>query len=212
MRPAFSVGHAANIGSHAGLAPFSISRLSDFDRNAMASRVAGQRIKGVAPDIPLSKRFWPLTADKRQVVESLMTQEDIQRLVTSLRGCKADAGARVLDAAFWRKGCSSLGRLRVAVLVAVGTGHAERHSLTDMEEATIAVAPGIAGRSMTRDDAERVVTGTCNMSPFLEVRMATHENAPPDLRRLLRLLAVLNLKRAVPKHRQVLGREMAQCP
>jgi uncharacterized protein (DUF2252 family) len=53
----------------------------------------------------------------------------------------------VMDAAYWCKGCSSLGRLRLAVLVAVGSGKAERHCLMDVKEATAAAAP----RSKTAD-------------------------------------------------------------
>ncbi len=54
---------------------------------------------------------------------------------------------RVLDAAYWRKGCSSLGLLRLAVLVAVGTGKAERHCLIDVKEAIAAAAPRSDGRT-----------------------------------------------------------------
>ncbi|MGI4943791.1 MAG: DUF2252 family protein [Janthinobacterium lividum] len=134
--------------------------------------LADERIEGDAPTIPLGKRFWPLTANERRAVEALMAQDDMKRLVTSLRGRKADSTVRVLDAAFWRKGCSSLGLLRVAVLVAVGTGRAERHCLMDVKEATASVAPRSAGMSMPQDDADRVVTGARNLSLFLGARMA----------------------------------------
>lgn len=135
--------------------------------------LADERIEGDAPRIPLGKRFWPLTDNERQAVEVLMAEEDMKHLVTSLRGRKADAAVRVLDAAFWRKGCSSLGRLRVAVLVAIGTGHAERHCLMDVKEATASVAPCSAGASMPRDDADRVVAGARSLSPFLGARMSS---------------------------------------
>ena len=40
-----------------------------------------------------------------------------------------------MDAAYWTKGCSSLRRLRYAVLFAVGKGRHERYSLIDIKEA-----------------------------------------------------------------------------
>ena len=41
-------------------------------------------------------------------------------MVTALRSRDDDAPVEVLDAAYWMKGCSSLGRLRYAVLLGVG--------------------------------------------------------------------------------------------
>jgi uncharacterized protein (DUF2252 family) len=78
---------------------------------------------------------------------------------------------RLMDAAYWCKGCSSLGRLRLAMLVAVGSGKAERHCLMDVKEATAAAAPRSKIADMPHDNAERVVTGARNLSPFLGGRM-----------------------------------------
>jgi uncharacterized protein (DUF2252 family) len=80
--------------------------------------LADERIDGIKPTIPLGKRFWPLTANERAGVDALFGTEDPHRLVTSLRSRDDSALIRVLDAAYWRKGCSSLGRMRLAVLVA----------------------------------------------------------------------------------------------
>lgn len=41
-------------------------------------------------------------------------------MVTTLKHRDDDAKIEVLDAAFWAKGCSSLGLLRYAVLLSVG--------------------------------------------------------------------------------------------
>ena len=38
-------------------------------------------------------------------------------------------GSKVLDAAYWMKGCSSLGRLRYAVLVGVADGEPQSNNL-----------------------------------------------------------------------------------
>jgi uncharacterized protein (DUF2252 family) len=40
--------------------------------------------------------------------------------MTQLKGRDDDAKVKVVDAAYWMKGCSSLGKLRMAVLVSVG--------------------------------------------------------------------------------------------
>jgi uncharacterized protein (DUF2252 family) len=133
--------------------------------------LADERIEGVEPVIPIGKRFWKLTVEERDAVEKLFEDEALRRLATSLRSRQDGAPMRVVDAAYWRKGCSSLGRLRLAVLVAVGSGRAERHCLIDVKEATAAAAPRSDTAEMPRDNAERVVTGARNLSPFLGARM-----------------------------------------
>ena len=133
--------------------------------------LADERIEGVEPSIPLGNRFWPLTTEEREAVDALFAEEPLRRLATALRSRADDAPVRVIDAAYWRKGCSSLGRLRLAVLVAVGGGRRERHCLVDVKEAIAAVAPRSSAGDMPTDDAERVVTGARNLSPFLGSRM-----------------------------------------
>jgi uncharacterized protein (DUF2252 family) len=92
-------------------------------------------------------------------------------LATLLRSREDDAPVRVMDAAYWRKGCNSLGRLRVAVLVVIGKGKNERHCLMDVKEAISAAAPRRRSAVMPADNAERVVTGARAISPFLGRRM-----------------------------------------
>jgi uncharacterized protein (DUF2252 family) len=133
--------------------------------------LADERIEGIEPVIPLGSRFWPLTHQERAAIDTLFAGEDAQRLATSLRSREDGAPVRVMDAAYWRKGCSSLGRLRVAVLIAVGEGEAERHCLMDVKEAILAAAPRSTTADMPQDNAERVVTGARNLSPFLGSRM-----------------------------------------
>jgi uncharacterized protein (DUF2252 family) len=133
--------------------------------------LADERIEGVKPSIPLGKRFWPLTPEERAGVDALFKEEALRRLVTSLRSRDNNAPVRVLDAAYWRKGCSSLGRLRVAVLLAIDRGKAERHCLMDVKEAITAAAPSTAPTAMPRNNAERVVTGALNLAPYLGKRM-----------------------------------------
>ena len=70
----------------------------------------------------------------------------------------------LVDAAYWMKGCSSLGRLRFAVLLGVrnGKGKGKRHQdfcLMDIKEASAAAAPRAKKIKMPKDDAIRVVEG-----------------------------------------------------
>lgn len=132
--------------------------------------LADERIEGIEPVIPLGKQFWPLTREERSAVEKLCGEEPLRRLVTSLRSRDDDAEICVLDAAYWRKGCSSLGLLRLAVLIAIGSGKAERHCLMDIKEATAPAAPH-SKATMPRDNAERVVSGARALSPSLGDRM-----------------------------------------
>jgi uncharacterized protein (DUF2252 family) len=133
--------------------------------------LADDRIEGTEPVIPLGKRFWPLTPDERAAIEALFARDDLRRLATSLRSREDDAPVRVMDAAYWRKGCSSLGRLRVAVLVAIGKGKNQRHCLMDVKEAIAAAAPHSSTATFPSDNGERVVSGARHLSPFLGGRM-----------------------------------------
>lgn len=133
--------------------------------------LADERIEGTQPVIPLGKRFWPLEAAEREAIDALFARDDLRSLVTSLRARDDDAAISVIDAAYWCKGCSSLGRLRYAVLVAVGRGRSERHCLVDLKEAIAAAAPRAAHAAMPRDNAERVVAGARHLSPHLGERM-----------------------------------------
>ena len=134
--------------------------------------LADERIEGTQPTIPMGKRFWPLSKHERAGIDELFAEATLQRLATALRSREDDAPVRVLDAAYWRKGCSSLGRLRMAVLVGIDTGRAERHALMDVKEAIDAAAPHAKGAEMPADNAQRVVTGARHLSPFLGSRMA----------------------------------------
>ncbi len=133
--------------------------------------LADERIEGVEPAIPLGKRFWPLTAAERSAVDALFARDDTQTLVRSLSAFGDNAAVRVMDAAYWRKGCSSLGRLRLAVLLGVGKGKKQRHCLMDVKQATKAAAPHAPGADMPAGDADRVVAGARALSPYLGGRM-----------------------------------------
>lgn len=152
-------------------------------------QLARERIDGVDPVIPLGPRFWPLAKPERKAIEQLFTQPAMHALVTQLNHRADDAHIKVLDAAYWRKGCSSLGRLRYAVLLDVdgGTVDGDDLCLIDIKEATRAAAPHAAGNGMPRDQASRVVEGARHLSPALGDRMraASLLERPVFLRELL---------------------------
>jgi len=133
--------------------------------------LADERIEGVEPIIPLGKRFWPLARGEAAAIREMFAGDDIRRLVTSLRSRDGGAPIRVIDAAYWQKGCSSLGLLRFAVLVEIGDRKDSRHCLVDVKEAVATAAPRHADAKMPRDNAERVVEGARHLSPHLGDRM-----------------------------------------
>jgi uncharacterized protein (DUF2252 family) len=135
--------------------------------------LAKERLRDVEPTIPRGERFWPLTNEENRAINALFKDEAVRRLVTSLRSRPNDATIDVLDAAYWMKGCSSLGRLRFAVLLKVGTGKKrdDEFCLVDIKEAAAAAAPTASRAVMPKDQAQRVVQGAKHLSPALGDRM-----------------------------------------
>ena len=100
-------------------------------------QLARERIEDEKPAIPLGKRFWPLSAEERAAIGELFATEPLRRLATARGSRDDDAEVEVRDAAYWMKGCSSLGRLGFAVLLAVKRKKAGGGSLCliDVKEA-----------------------------------------------------------------------------
>ena len=155
--------------------------------------LAAERIEDVKPTIPLGERFWALSDEEKTEIENLFDAEPVRKLITSFKHRDDDAKIRVLDAAYWMKGCSSLGRLRYAVLLGVGPKKDREFCLVDIKEAVRAAAPAapagakVNNAGMPQDFAKRVVTGACNLSPYLGERMlaAKFLSRPVVLRELM---------------------------
>jgi uncharacterized protein (DUF2252 family) len=151
--------------------------------------LADESIEGVTPVIPLGERFWPLSLRERSAIHKTFKAREVRRLVTCLQGRDENDRVKVIDAAYWMKGCSSLGRLRYAVLVRIGKKKhkSEKHCLIDIKEAARAVAPRSRAARMPRDDARRVVEGARKLSPYLGQRMLPWSfcNRPVVIRELL---------------------------
>ena len=134
--------------------------------------LAQERVHDASPTLPLGKSYWRLGKEENDALRALFQGEKMRRLVTSLRSRDDDAPIELLDAAYWVKGCSSLGNLRYAVLVGVGNRARTRElCLMDIKEAVRAIAPRSAEGDMPKDNAERVVDGAWHVSPALGERM-----------------------------------------
>ncbi|MDB5595897.1 MAG: hypothetical protein JWM36_2858 [Hyphomicrobiales bacterium] len=134
--------------------------------------LAKERIENARPKIPMGKRFWPLRDDERAEIAALFGDPTLKDLVTSLRSRDDDAPVKFVDAAYWMKGCSSLGLLRYAVLLSVGKkGRDRSYCLMDIKEGANAAAPHYLGVEMPKREGERIVEGARHVSPFLGQRM-----------------------------------------
>ena len=166
--------------------PKPIRKVNRQAAKASWTTLAAEDMDGRDFKLPTGERFWPLLAEERHEIERLFRDEEIRRLATKEDGRDDDADVRVVDAAYWRKGCSSLGHLRYAVLLQIGRkSDRRRHCLLDLKEAVKPQAPHAAG--MPRDYAPRVVTGASHLSPYLGSRMQAVEimGRPVFLRELL---------------------------
>jgi uncharacterized protein (DUF2252 family) len=155
--------------------------------------LARERLNDVEPEIPLGRKFWALDAGERAALDELFRREEVRSLVCAHEGRSEDADVRLIDAAYWMKGCSSLGFLRYAALVRVEEPEGKRSlALVDLKEAVEAAAPPAPGAEIPANPAERVVTGARALSPNLGERMlpvrvlgkpvVMRELAPQDLK------------------------------
>lgn len=128
---------------------------------------------GKKPRFPLGDRFLPLDAEERESVDRFLDRENVRRLVTRLE-CRDDsAKIKVIDAAYWVKGCSSLGLWRCAALIEVVGQSRSRggYSLLDLKEAIPPLAPLAEHHTLPDRQGERVVNGTRALAPSLGQRM-----------------------------------------
>jgi len=152
-------------------------------------QLANARIGGSSPTIPLGKHFWPLTNAEHTAISGLFEGEDIEELKAAFHPNGGGAPIKVIDAAYWKKGCSSLGLLRYAVLIELEKKAPHGHDLylVDIKEAVKTAAPHVAGAKMPCDNAIRVVHGARQLAPYLGNRMVATRmlDRPVFLRELL---------------------------
>jgi uncharacterized protein (DUF2252 family) len=151
--------------------------------------LADERLEDVETRLPLGKKFWKLDEDEQTALEALFVSPAVIAMILSLSGRDADDRARLVDAAYWKKGCSSLGNLRYAALLAIGgtKKSPSEYALIDLKEAVAAVAPSTDPKAMPTDHAERVVAGAQALAPNLGERMLATRvfDRPMVLRELL---------------------------
>lgn len=133
--------------------------------------LAKERLKGEALSIPRGKRFWPLKQAEARALRRLIEAPDFVSLATGLRSRDNGAPVKLIDAAYWMKGCSSLGKLRIAVLLEIGDKSDRDLALIDIKEAVAALAPRSRSAKMPRNHGQRVVEGARHLSPNLGRRM-----------------------------------------
>ena len=151
--------------------PRPVRRLLDRAVRRRWRQLAEERLNTVRPVVPLGKRFWPLSKDEHRALRTLFQDDKVQAMVTALRARSSGDPIELVDAAYWMKGCSSLGRLRYAAMLRVGEGPDSTLCLVDIKEATTASASRSLTESMPRDNAVRIVTGAKALSPNLGERM-----------------------------------------
>lgn len=176
MMEAMVDGYAAALHDPTSGDPGLVSdTVRSVERAALGRRwrhLAKERLDAVEPRIPLGKKFWELAPQEREALTALFADERVGAMVLSLRGKPQDREVRLVDAAYWMKGCSSLGLLRYAVIVALKTGKGNwSYALVDLKEATAPIAPAARDAAMPDDPAERVVTAARHLSPYLGARM-----------------------------------------
>ena len=153
-------------------APKAVQRILEQATNRRWHHLAEERIEDVKPEIPQGPRFWPLTSQEAKEIDKIFATPEVRHLVTSLQSRDDDDKVKVLDAAYWVKGCSSLGRVRYAVLLGVGRKKYGRQlCLFDIKESPQSAAPRYSQMGIPKDNAKRVVEGAKKLSPYLGNRM-----------------------------------------
>ncbi|MET1085454.1 MAG: DUF2252 family protein [Burkholderiales bacterium] len=165
-------------------------------REALGRRwkhLAKERLEAIEPTIPLGKKFWSLDDEERDALEIVLAEPDVSGMILSLDQKDKDRTVKLIDAAYWMKGCSSLGLLRYAAIVGLKNAKGRSdYALIDLKEAVAPIAPSTAGAKMPQDNAERVAAAAKALSPHLGKRLTpvrmlgrslfVRELAPQDLK------------------------------
>jgi uncharacterized protein (DUF2252 family) len=171
MIEGYSKAFLTNVDDVSSVMPGTVKALMRQAAKRSWKHLADESIEGEVRQLPIGPRFWPLTRFERESVDAMFAEQRLEDLVSALPGMGTGGKVRVVDAAFWRKGCSSLGRLRVAALLVIGKGKNEVYRLMDIKEAVAPSAPRFPDVVMPIDNGERVVEGARHLSPYLGSRM-----------------------------------------
>ena len=191
--------------------PKSIQRLLSRSVRRRWHHLALERLEGVEPALPLGKKFWPLSPDERTALSILFQDPAVHALFSGLKHSADDAPVALVDAAYWIKGCSSLGRLRYAAMLRVGEGESATLCLVDVKEAVRAAAPRAREITAPRDNAFRVVTVSRDLSQNLGDRMLATRllDKPVVLRELMPQDLKIEVERLTRDEATALARYLA---
>jgi len=137
-------------------------RIQDLLEHSVRRRwrqLALERLESVKPVLPVGKKFWALTPEEHTALVRLFEQKPIRAMVTGLQGRESSDAVTMVDAAYWIKGCSSLGRLRYAVMLRVSEGKGSAICLVDIKEGVTAAAPRAEGVAASRQRAHLARSG-----------------------------------------------------
>jgi len=155
--------------------------------------LAKERLDAVDPTLPLGRKFWALDEKERDGLKQVLANPDVSAMILSLDNKDKERTVRLIDAAYWMKGCSSLGLLRYAAIIGLKNAKGRSdYALIDLKEAVAPIAPSTAGAEMPSDNAERVAAAAWALSPHLGKRLIpvrmldkslfVRELAPQDLK------------------------------
>ena len=123
--------------------PPSIAMSLGTSTRANWKTLAVEKLSTEAAHLSLGEKFWPLAKNEHEDVSEAVKAGEVKHLATMLKSRPTEADVHLLDAAYWVKGCSSLGKLRYAALIAVASKKKKHHSygLLDFKEGVGSVAP-----------------------------------------------------------------------
>lgn len=174
-------------------------------------KLAKRSIKDTKPDIPRGQCFWDLSRAEESAVKKLISSDEVIQLATLLRSRENGSEVTLVDAAYWRKGCSSPGLFRSAILLQIDGGDDHSFCLLDVKQAVKPAAPRRKGAKMPRNNAARVVEGASKLSPFLGGRMIACSLLGRDVfvRELLPQDLKLDIENLKPQEAVHVGRYLA---
>ncbi|MCJ2011564.1 DUF2252 family protein [Methylobacterium sp. J-076] len=190
MIEAIAGGYAAGLEDPDGAEPDGDSAIVETTRRRALGRrwhhLSAERLQGKSARLPRGKRFLDLGDGERAGFEALLHAPGFAERVLGL-GRGGEREIVLADAAYWIKGCSSLGKLRLAGLVRIaGAKGRAKVALIDVKEAVPHLAPAAPGAPVPADPARRVVEGARALSPALGERMiAAHLGETPVIVREL---------------------------
>jgi len=71
-------------------APASVQRVLKRATKRRRHHLAEERIKDVRPEIPMGKRFWPVTAAEGKEIQRIFKLREVRDLITSLKNRDKD--------------------------------------------------------------------------------------------------------------------------